>query len=165
MGQFSFICQDTGEAVRESFGCHNTRLTTAYMWDNSGNVWEEFKYQGYGEFGGKDFYQLMAEINNVEGLNGDPDHDRKFGIALYFGESAIVNKLDGKVFKGRGIDFFFWDTDILPHGLTANQSVNSGEWDEVTIMKEGLLYPNITRKKNWSWRNERPEDDPNQGWG
>ena len=165
MGQFSFICQDTGKAIRESYGCDNIKLTTAYMHDNKGNIWEEFMYNGYGDFGGKDFFQLMAEMNNVEGLNGNPDHDRTFGISLYFGESAIINKTNGKVLKGRGKDFFSWDSDILPHRLTANQSIESGEWYSTTIMKEGLLYPNLTRKKEWTWRNERPEDDPNQGWG
>lgn len=63
MGQFSWITQDTGEVIRESYGCSEEHLTTAYLWDNKGNVWEEKNYEGYGEFGGKDFYQLLAEMN------------------------------------------------------------------------------------------------------
>lgn len=84
MGQFSWITQDTGEAIRESYGCSDKELTTAYMHDDKGNVWEEFEYEGYGVFGGKDFYQLLAEMNNLEGLTGDEDNDRSIGIDAAF---------------------------------------------------------------------------------
>lgn len=84
MGQFSWITQDTGEDIRESYGCHDEKLTTAYMHDDKGNVWEEYYYMGYGVFGGKDFYALLAEMNNAEGLNGNVDNDRNIGITLAF---------------------------------------------------------------------------------
>lgn len=84
MGQFSWITQDTGEAIRESYGCNDRKLTTAFMHDDKGNVWEEFSYNGYGVFGGKDFYQLLAEMNNAEKLNGNVDNDRSLGIDLAF---------------------------------------------------------------------------------
>ena len=79
MGQFSWITQDTDEAIRECCGCDDEVLTTAYLHDDKGNVWEEKRYEGYGEFGGKDFYQLLAEMNQCEGLIGDTDHDRDIG--------------------------------------------------------------------------------------
>jgi hypothetical protein len=82
MGQFSWITQDTNEAIRESYGCDDEKLTTAYMHDNKGNVWEETSYEGYGCFGGKDYYQLLAEMNNAKGLNGERYHDRSLGIDL-----------------------------------------------------------------------------------
>lgn len=84
MGQFSWITQDTNEPIREMYGCHDVNKTTAYMHDNKGNVWHETRYEGYGVFDGKDFYQLLAEMNNVEGLTGDVDHDRDLGIKLSF---------------------------------------------------------------------------------
>ena len=83
MGQFSWITQDTNEAIRESFSCRNKSLTTAYMHDNKGNIWKETEYEGYGVFGGKDYYQLVAEMNNLP-VNGDVDHDRNLGIELAF---------------------------------------------------------------------------------
>lgn len=91
MGQFSWITQDTHEAIRESYGCDDERLTTAYMHDNNGNVWEEKRYEGYGVFGGKDFYQLLAEMNNLEGLNGDVDNDRQLGIDLAFSDKPYIS--------------------------------------------------------------------------
>lgn len=95
MGQFSWITQDTNEAIRESFGCSDTELTTAYMHDDKGNVWEETRYEGYGVFGGKDFFQLVAEMNpeilkdkGLE-LTGDEDKDRDFGIDIWYGDKPF----------------------------------------------------------------------------
>jgi len=90
MGQFSWITQDTNEAIRERYGCSDTSLTTAYMHDNKGNVWEEKEYDGYGVFGGKDYYQLLAEMNNMEGLTGDVDNDRLLGIDLAFSDKPHI---------------------------------------------------------------------------
>jgi hypothetical protein len=109
MGQFSWITQDSNEAIRESYGCDDQGLTTAYMHDDKGNVWSETSYEGYGEFGGKDYYELLAEMSGLQS-------DRSVGIDLAFG---------GK-----------------PH-----------------------ITPNLTRSKEWTWVNEAPKQDPNQGWG
>ena len=46
------------------------------MIDNEGNVWTEESYEGYGVFGGKDFYELVAEMNCFES-------DRDIGIDIY----------------------------------------------------------------------------------
>ena len=35
------------------------------MYDDKGNVWKEDNYEGYGEFGGKDYYELVAEMNGL----------------------------------------------------------------------------------------------------
>ena len=57
MGQFSWHCQDTGERIIAG------EKKTIYMTDDKGHVWKEECYKGYGIFGGKDFYELLAEIN------------------------------------------------------------------------------------------------------
>jgi hypothetical protein len=56
---------------------------TIYMKDNKGNVWKETNYEGYGDFGGKDFYELLAEMNGLEscryeGISLCHDADRPF---------------------------------------------------------------------------------------
>ena len=61
------------------------------MVDNKGNKWTEKNYKGYGVFHGKDFYQLLAEMNNVEGLVGNAHEDRMLGIDLYFGDKAFLS--------------------------------------------------------------------------
>jgi len=48
------------------------------MTDNKGNSFEEKCYEGYGVFGGKDYYVLLAEMNGK-------GSDRDAGIALAFG--------------------------------------------------------------------------------
>ncbi|QSS96119.1 hypothetical protein [Psychroflexus sp. ALD_RP9] len=46
------------------------------MVDDNGNTWKELSYNGYGIFGGKDFYELLAEMNGLT--------NREDGIKLYF---------------------------------------------------------------------------------
>ena len=116
MGQFSWITQDTNESVRESFGCEDQSLTTAYLHDDKGNVWEEKSCEGYGEFGGKDFYTLLAEMNDF--IEGDGSL-RSVGLDIEFGDIKVDN----------------------------------------------IKFPNITRKSDWTWINEKPKGDRSQGWG
>ena len=85
MGQFSWIAQDTNRSISSE----NPKPVT--MSDNKGNKWTETEYEGYGEFGGKDFYQLLAEMNNVKGLTGDPDIDRGYGIDLFYSGCSFLS--------------------------------------------------------------------------
>lgn len=85
MGQFSWITQDTNKSISST----NPRPVT--MQDNKGNKWTELDYEGYGVFNGKDFYQLLAEMNNMEGLTGNLEHDRCLGIDLYFSEKPFIS--------------------------------------------------------------------------
>lgn len=72
MGQFSWFCQDTGERIVAG------ENKTVYMTDDKGHTWKEECYKGYGVFGGKDFYELLAEMNGK-------GSDRIAGIDLAFG--------------------------------------------------------------------------------
>lgn len=85
MGQFSWIAQDTKRSISST----NPKPIT--MVDDKGNKWTENHYDGYGVFDGKDFYQLLAEMNNAEGLSGDVDNDRIIGIDLYFGSKPFIS--------------------------------------------------------------------------
>lgn len=46
----------------------------------------ETNYKGYGKFGGKDYYEFMAEMNGktVEDFGGDRDKLRSAGIKMAF---------------------------------------------------------------------------------
>jgi hypothetical protein len=78
-GQFSWLYQsattgrDTGEQIITG------TPTTTYMTDNKGNEYKQVNYEGYGKFGGKDFYELMSEMN-------DGPSDRGTGIDMYFSD-------------------------------------------------------------------------------
>jgi len=51
------------------------------MTDNKGRQYVENCYEGYGVFGGKDYYELLAEMNGMHS-------DRLAGITLAFSKSA-----------------------------------------------------------------------------
>jgi len=77
-GQFSWMTQDTGEQI----GSESENTITVYMYDNEGNRWEEKHYEGYGEFGGIDYYALLDKMNGGEG-------DRDAGIKLAFDKKKV----------------------------------------------------------------------------
>lgn len=78
MGFFSWKTQDTNKSIANQ---HSIRPTfRVVMHDNKGNKWIEDNYEGYGEFGGKDFYELLAE------MNGKTSRDE--GIDLAFSDQA-----------------------------------------------------------------------------
>jgi len=67
------------------------------MMDNKGNVFTEDNYEGYGRFGGKDYYELLAEMNGfTSDKTGDEytDEARGFGINVAFKDngSGIATK-------------------------------------------------------------------------
>jgi len=71
MGFFSWKTQDTDKSIANASSCRET--FTVYMKDDKGNSWREDSYAGYGDFQGKDFYELLAEMNGL-------GSDRKAGI-------------------------------------------------------------------------------------
>ncbi len=81
---------DTGRSIRNRH-VEGYSSQVVYMRDQKGNVWKEDDYDGYGVFGGKDFYQLLAEMNEVEGLTGDVNNDRQLGIDLAFSKDAHIS--------------------------------------------------------------------------
>ncbi len=74
MGMFSWITKDTKRSIYTKYSERNSTFTV-YMHDDEGNVWKEDSYEGYGEFGGKDYFELLAE------MNGFPS-DRMIGIDI-----------------------------------------------------------------------------------
>ena len=78
-GQFSWFTQDTDQQIGSE--PENT-LPFVYMHDNKGNKWLEKDYEGYGVFGGKDYYELLDQMNGGDG-------DRSRGIDLAFDKEAV----------------------------------------------------------------------------
>tara|TARA_R110001592_G_scaffold87052_2_gene256954 strand:+ start:897 stop:1223 length:327 start_codon:yes stop_codon:yes gene_type:complete len=64
MGVFSWKTSDTKKSIPNRM--QSIRPTfEVYMIDNKGRVWYDAEYNGYGIFGGKDFFELVAEMNGV----------------------------------------------------------------------------------------------------
>lgn len=80
MGFFSWRTQDTDKSIANHYSSRST--FRVQMIDNKGNVWTEDNYEGYGIFGGKDYYELLAEMNGI--TDTDVDRLRMAGIDLAF---------------------------------------------------------------------------------
>jgi hypothetical protein len=78
-GQFSWFTQDTDRQIGSE---EENTLRAVYMHDNKGNKWVEKRYEGYGEFGGKDYYELLDQMNGGEG-------SRQAGIDLAFNTAKV----------------------------------------------------------------------------
>ena len=85
MGFFSWNTQDTDKSIANQYS--NRKTFRVQMMDNKGNVWTEDDYEGYGRFGGKDYYELLAEMNGfTSDKTGEEytDEARGFGIDIAF---------------------------------------------------------------------------------
>jgi len=81
MGFFSWKTQDTDRSIANK----HSRMGTfpVYMHDDKGTAWREDDYDGYGKFGGKDYYELLAEMNEQK-------PDRRIGITLKYHKDKII---------------------------------------------------------------------------
>jgi hypothetical protein len=81
MGFFSFKTNDTKKSIAN---VHNHKMPTfkVLMLDDKGNKWSESKYNGYGEFGGKDIFVLIAEMNGHSDMAFEKLRDK--GIEIYY---------------------------------------------------------------------------------
>jgi hypothetical protein len=142
MGFFSWKTQDTDKSIANKYSIRRT--FRVQMMDNKGNVWTEDDYDGYGVFGGKDYYELLAEMNGVtsvyEGGEKYTFDMRQEGISLAFGKNNgsgvgtdgvyypnLVEQADGWVYQMSGPDscdeqgFFYGDDD---------EDENNDMWDD-----------------------------------
>jgi len=112
MGQFSWIAQNTDEAILESDARKRYgKVQVVVMVDNKNNRYVEKDYQGYGMFGGKDFYDLVAEMNNSA---NSPD-ETKYVTAT----------------RGAGINIAFSGKKFLSPNLyiaTSTEPIESFKW-------------------------------------
>ena len=79
-GQFSWFTQDTQQQI----GSEKQNTITVYMHSDDGDTWKEDSYEGYGEFGGYDYYALLSKMNGHGG-------DRDSGIDVAFGKKKPKN--------------------------------------------------------------------------
>lgn len=78
MGFFSWKTQDTNRSICNRYS--NRKTFTVYMVNPiTGKSYKEDNYEGYGEFGGKDYYELVAELNGRK--------TRSEGIDLAFSQT------------------------------------------------------------------------------
>lgn len=82
MGFFSWKTQDTKRSIANRYSSRET--FTVYMINPlTGENYREDEYEGYGEFGGKDYYELLAEINGK--------NTRDEGIDIVFSGEGYIS--------------------------------------------------------------------------
>ena len=131
MGFFSWNTQDTDKSIANQYS--NRKTFRVQMLDNKGNVWTEDDYEGYGRFGGKDYYELLAEMNGfTSDKTGEAytDEARGFGIDIAFKDNGsgiatkgvlypnLIEQADGWFYNGSGPDScdyqgYFYDEEDL----------------------------------------------------
>ena len=130
-GQFSWITSDTDQQI----GSERQNTIDVWMYDNEGNSWYENRYEGYGEFGGMDYYELLAK------MNGYSEEDLKKGQEMRgIGIDLAFKKLKTKD-KGK---------KVLFPALVANGKYN---WKRHDFTQEAESDP------NQSWYQEPEYDD------
>jgi hypothetical protein len=97
MGVFSWKTQDTDRSIAASGNLENRPTFKVHLLDNNGNVWTEEEYEGYGIFGGKDFYELLAEMNGL-GSSREAGINLAFSNKNYFSPNLVEN-LEGWAWK------------------------------------------------------------------
>ena len=136
-GQFSWMTQDTGEQI----GSQDENQIPVYMFDDKGKYYYENDYDGYGVFGGKDYYDLVAEMNgytadNAEEFGGMFNDLRGIGIKLSFDELETKNE----------------NGDILFPALVTKPNFN---WKSHDFTQESKNDPN----QSWYEPEKEDEDD------
>jgi len=101
MGYFSWKTCDTDRSIanqdseRPTFDVH--------MITPDGRTFTERNYEGYGEFGGKDFYELLAELNGL-------GSDRSAGIDLSFKGNPSGDDTPGVIYP-KLVEELSWDVE------------------------------------------------------
>jgi len=132
-GQFSWMTQDTDQQI----GSERANTIDVWMYDNEGNSWYEKRYEGYGEFGGMDYYELLAK------MNGYTEEDVAKGLASEMREIGIDLAFKKLKTKDRG-------KKVLFPALVANGRYN---WKRHDFTQEAESDP------NQSWYQEPEYED------
>jgi hypothetical protein len=137
-GQFSWLTQDSDRQI----GSERENTIKVYMYDNEGNQWYEKGYEGYGEFGGMDYYELLAR------MNGYSDEDLKDKALL-----KSIRAMSSPEMRDIGIALAFDET-----GKKIKTRDKGGK----------VLYPALVEDPKYNWKRHdftrEAESDPNQSW-
>jgi hypothetical protein len=140
MGFFSWNTCDTGESIANQY---STRPTfTVHMITPDGRVFTENDYEGYGVFGGKDFLELLAELNGL-------GSDRDAGIDLIYKDNPSGDDTPGVIYPKLVEDL---ESDVV--GLY--DSLPNPESCEA----QGYFYaPDEDEEEDDDWGDEEEEEE------
>lgn len=162
MGQFSFLTSEgksiaiDGASSRPSFTVYmvapaNAGCVAGTISSNDGSSlrWREDFYAGYGEFGGKDIYELTAELNGVSATWMEHEDMRSVGIAIVSDNDEWAGKTMARI-TGKYPGFYCVLSKLL-HGNKGTLMIPrltedpGADWEDLrplaTCPHQGFLYP------------------------
>ena len=136
MGFFSWKTMDTDKSISNNYSSRGAFKVE--MLDDKGNVWTEPNYEGYGVFGGKEYYELLAEMNGVTSdLEGEAytDYMRGEGISIAFkdngsGDHTFAVKYPNLVEEAKGWRYNYYGPDSCPEQGYFYDDENNDYWDD-----------------------------------
>lgn len=144
-GQFSWMTYDTDVQI----GSESQNTIDVYMYDDKGNQWYEKRYEGYGEFGGMDYYELLATMNG-------------------YSEEDLIKKYKGKDMRDIGIDLAFKKlktkakgNKVLFPALVENPKFN---WKRHDFTQEAESDPNQSWYQEPEYDDYEDDEDYENGW-
>ena len=129
MGFFSWKTQDTQKSIANVHSGYPTFIVC--MHDNKQNVWTEVAYDGYGVFGGKDYYELLAEMNGLK--------TREEGVDLAFSKKPYLSPNLTEAIDWEWINEipvsckhqgFFYDDDMQEGAYYPEQADSDEDWED-----------------------------------
>ena len=107
MGNFSWCTSDTRKSIACYYESYDGAPSTVYLLNPFGEPYKETAYEGYGEFGGHDVYDLVADWNRKY-LSADnlrkPERDE--WVNNEEGNEAFLKAMERYTKKCRGIEEF-----------------------------------------------------------
>ena len=144
MGFFSWMTCDTGESIPSHYSDRDTFPVAMITPD--GRAFREASYEGYGVFGEKDFYELLAELNGLE-------QDRGAGIGICFKDNCGGDDTPGVVYPKL--------VENLSDGASPESIARlySSLPNPTSCPDQGYFYPVEDEREEDEW--EKEDDDDN----
>lgn len=157
MGQFSFVTADTHRSIPTNGFLSDADPMPVYLLRPGKEPLLEPFYEGYGEFGGVDVYEWMAEAN-AEHLQIDIrgwESQRKRVLGIFLDDGRLYRDTNGQLWAVFEEDYEFFGrlgvrlapgdyaVPLVAGGQTPNELRDSGEWEELTPAALGLVAYHI----------------------
>lgn len=157
MGQFSWKTQDTNEPIFCDWDRYGDRQTIYMIDPRDGTQYKEDSYKGYGIFGGRDFYELLADINKNESIILDKAKNDIEKFNLVFAKDFKDLTQDELKYK-REFGIVLWFKFVEWYCYSHDHKIDSFK----------IISPILVKNPD-SWITyigfgKHPESDPNQGW-
>jgi hypothetical protein len=147
-GQFSWMTQDTGQQI----GSQDENQIPVYMFDDKGKYYYENDYEGYGVFGGKDYYELLDQMNGGKG-------DRSEGVRKAF-DPTLEGKLLFPALVVSPNNFNYKTHDFTKEAESdPNQSWYEPEEDDFYDQNDEEVFGDMDKEEDYDYSDEEELDE------